>query len=527
MPKFDDDSDTVRSSSTLTADEHPTTPDLSPPLSHLNPSPEDYARSIFADKCRLILQAGSGGHGRVSFLREKWIAEGPPNGGDGGSGGNVYIQAVKGETSLHKLANQRLFKATRGRNGQGKSKGGQRGEDVLIQVPVGTVVREVGRIDPVALEETAKELESNEFESTGPDEDIHRRRSQWVVAPSAEPSELANMHFPRVPRNRRTHLAAALPHGPISLDLSKPMKDPMLLAAGAAGGLGNPHFATESRPRPLFATRGSHGMRLELELELKLLADLGFVGLPNAGKSTLLRALTRSRARVGNWAFTTLQPNIGTVVLDDHRGRAKIEAFDAEGERKTQFSIADIPGLVPGAHLDYGLGLDFLRHIERAQVLAFVLDLSNGDAVEILQTLWKELEEFEKIKEEEVNQYSETRIVTWQAFGSSMDESVIAGDIGEEDGTSKPLQKSLPPIEMPPISSKPWFVVASKADLEGTQDNFLRLKNYLADVESGSMEHPNNRRNKWTGPLKAIPISAIRGEGVDQIAKTTISLLSG
>src|SRR2546421_356494 len=119
--------------------------------SHLNPPPTDYSRTLFTDRATVTLQAGAGGHGCISFLREKYIAAGPANGGDGGTGGNVYIQAVRGETSLHRLARRRNIKAGRGKNGQGRAKGGERGEDVIVQVPVGTVVREGSRYDPVAL----------------------------------------------------------------------------------------------------------------------------------------------------------------------------------------------------------------------------------------------------------------------------------------------------------------------------------------------------------------------------------------
>src|SRR5271155_1823874 len=129
-------------------------------LSHLNPTPFDYSRTIFSDRATVTLQAGSGGHGCISFLREKYIAAGPANGGDGGSGGNIYIQAVHGETSLHKLARRRNIKAGRGKNGQGKTRGGERGEDIIVQVPVGTVVREIDRVDPVTMEEEKWKLEA-------------------------------------------------------------------------------------------------------------------------------------------------------------------------------------------------------------------------------------------------------------------------------------------------------------------------------------------------------------------------------
>ena len=502
--------------------------------SHLNPPPTDYGRTIFADKATLTLSAGSGGHGCISFLREKYIEHGPANGGDGGTGGSIYIQAVRGETSLHKLARRSIIKAGRGMNGQGKSKGGKRGEDVLIQVPVGTVVRETGRMDPVAQEEERRMLDEGGSEfGTQAEGDIETkgtwRRDKWVLYPSATPGEYARTDFPSIPRPRRSSLASAQPQPPISLDLSKPMERPILLAAGAAGGLGNPHFVSRNLNRPKLATKGEEGMSVTLELELKLLADVGFVGMPNAGKSTLLRALSRSRARVGDWAFTTLQPNIGTVVLDNSHGRPQVQANHASGEPRKQISIADIPGLITDAHQDKGLGLGFLRHVERAQVLAFVVDLSNGSAIDQLKVLWTELGEFEKLQGEETNTQTESRVVDWQPLGSTRSASSASHDArGSRDETMiiepAPSQK-LPALPMAPISSKPWFVVATKADKEGTQENFRDLQSYLNALASGALEHPSGRRNARRGKLAVIPVSAIKGEGVDRIPEWTVGLL--
>ncbi|KAI4116134.1 MAG: hypothetical protein LQ345_003394 [Seirophora villosa] len=486
-----------------------------------DPTPDDYSRTIFADKCQLTLAAGSGGHGCISFLREKFIAEGPANGGDGGSGGNIYIQAIRGETSLHKLARRGIVKAARGRNGQGKGKGGPRGEDVLIQVPVGTVVREISRRDPAAEEE-----EQASTDSAAEDEVRGQwRRDKWILYPSSVPSDYAQTEFPRLRRSQRL---VQLP-APIHLDLSQPMERPMLLASGAIGGLGNPHFVSKTNPRPKFATKGDPGMTVTVELELKLLADVGFVGLPNAGKSTLLRAMSRSRARVGSWEFTTLQPNIGTVVLDNHQGRPQLSASRATGEPRTQFSIADIPGLITDAHKDRGLGHGFLRHVERAQVLAFVVDLGAGDAIEALKGLWHELAAFEALRDREVNVQSESRMIDWKAFGSTAP-SVSAHEAAmAKNGAGLMINSSttqrLPELTLKPISTKPWFVVATKADLDGAQENFARLQSYLDAIMSRDEDHPSGLKNSWHGRLAALPVSAIRGEGVDRIPEWTVSLL--
>lgn len=532
---------------------------------HLDPAPPDYSSQPFVDACTISVGAGAGGHGCISFLREKFIANGPPNGGDGGTGGSVYIQAVREETSLHKIARRGALKAGRGRNGQGSMKRGARGEDVVLTVPVGTVVREIARQDPVDDEERLfrearrrkpkkqpegeENEQSEEVEEEEEDTEGSRwQRDKWLIYPGYLPRSFSTAEIPPVPRPRRSTLAALQPRAPFRLDLDEPMETPMLLAAGAMGGLGNPHFITKALPKPKFALKGDGGMRVDLHLELKLLADVGLVGLPNAGKSTLLRAVTNSRTRVGNWAFTTLAPSIGTVVLDSHVGRPIVDnlphltpgGFHSTRKRelRTNFTIADIPGLIEGAHEDRGLGLGFLRHIERAAVLAFVIDLSGGDAnntgprdsdsaVHALQGLWHEVSAYEQLRARETAREAQ------QAF---LDE-VGAGEGGHDAFATLPSTSSfyrssvsnttqvLPPIRLPPISSKPWLVIATKADLPGTEPVFARLQEYLAAVQDGTAPHPSGRQEGWREKVHSVPVAAINKEGVKGLPEIILSLL--
>jgi GTP-binding protein len=519
---------------------------------HLNPQPSDYSETPFTDACTLTVAAGNGGHGCISFLREKYVPDGPPNGGDGGTGGSIYIQAVRGETSLHKLARRGTIKADRGRNGQGTSKGGKRGEDILLTVPVGTVIREVSRNDPIAEDEAerkrirklASASEEAALESEDPEiaqAEEHRRnhrREKWLLHPAAIPHHFHAEDFPSLPPPRRNVLAMSEPRGPIRLDLNKPMEVPMLLAAGAVGGLGNTHFVTTSRPKPKFATKGDSGIRISLQLELKLLADVGLVGLPNAGKSTLLRALTSSRARIGDWAFTTLAPNIGTVVLDNQRGRLDNPLYYPSGELRTNFTIADIPGLIEDAHLDRGLGLGFLRHIERAGVLAFVVDLSAGDAIQALKGLWKEVGEYENMRAQELAAASEKRhipnadgTVSYAPGSFGLDDRLVDQGHGlsapEEATLLQPLPgQSLPPLALPPISAKPWLVIATKADKPETQENFKALQTYLENVEAGNDLHPSGKKDAWCKKVRALPVCAMKKEGVPGVRAAMTSLLA-
>ncbi|KAL6353190.1 hypothetical protein LRP88_13680 [Fusarium phalaenopsidis] len=527
------------------------------PETRLNPAPDDYAAPSFSDKAQLSLYAGRGGNGCISFLREAYLAEGPPNGGDGGHGGNVYIQAAHGETSLHKLARKRFIRAGRGKHGQGSAKSGTRGDDVIITVPVGTVVRELEREDPVAEEEMDMRLwrvqekqrkreerlaamerqkreeedeevyeeEENEIEEDE-EEDQNPERRKWLLYPGLSKTDVKQTVFPRLPKRHRLYKQ---PPPKIHLDLSRPTPKPILLATGGIGGLGNPHFTSRAHPRPMFATKGEDAISMKIELELKLLADVGLVGLPNAGKSTLLRAITNSRTRVGNWAFTTLQPNIGTVVLDKYSGRPTIKSYrrypaqmglpeEVETEPRTRFTIADIPGLIEGAHLDRGLGIAFLRHVERAGVLAFVIDLAAGNAVKALDALWREVGLYAQMRDEEEADREIDSRVDWN----------LESDLDGPMNFPPEFETGLPDSTMTPalqIAGKPWFVVATKADLPETQSNFRELKEYLDGITKGDKPHPSGVENAWTKDCTAIPVSAINGQGVDRIVHWTVGLL--
>ncbi|KAL1893178.1 GTPase of the mitochondrial inner membrane that associates with the large ribosomal subunit [Sporothrix stenoceras] len=594
-------------------------PSLKYPVSRLNPAPDDYASMSFADKATLTVHAGSGGAGCISFLRDMFIPDGPANGGDGGHGGNVYIQAVPGETSLHKIARRRVMRAGRGKHGQGSARNGTRGDDLIVTVPVGTVITEVSRVDPVAedaaiakerhyarkrkrylahmaneaaiaaakmakveaelalgIQEEVEDVEEGEKREEGEEVEVEveemelikspeqlrleqdqRQRQEeleedeaaeadfirrkWVVYPGLAASEVRNIDYPRLPRRDRFFVQ---PPAPIYLDLSRPTTQPILLAAGGIGGLGNPHFVSRRLPRPMVATRGENAVSLTVNMELKLLADVGLVGLPNAGKSTLLRAVSNSRARVGSWAFTTLQPNIGTVVLDNNHGRPvvsmrpqKKKVVDTEndpfnvmaGEEaeevmippRTRFTIADIPGLIEGAHLDKGLGIEFLRHVERAGVLAFVVDLGAGNAVAALKALWREVGLYARLRAEEEEQREREARIEWESqdHASSQTMSYTAADAQRADASAPTVSPELA------IAGKPWFVVATKGDLPSSEANFGKLKEYIDRVGRGEEEHPSGVKGGWTKNVAAIPVSAINGHGVDSIIHWTVGLL--
>jgi GTPase len=264
----------------------------------------------FVDYVTVYIKSGDGGRGCVSFRREKYVPKGGPDGGDGGRGGNVIFRATDELNTLIDLRYHREYRARKGGHGMGKKMHGKNGEDLVIPVPVGTVIRDADTKDVIA------DLDRNEME---------------IVA-----------------------------------------------ASGGRGGLGNSHFATPVRQAPRFAQPGEPGEERRLILELKLLADIGLIGLPNAGKSTLLSAISSARPRIADYPFTTLRPVLGVVKLEGYRS----------------FVVADIPGLIEGAHRGVGLGFQFLRHVERTSMLLHLVDISEtspGDPVENFEKINMEI----------------------------------------------------------------------------------------------------------------------------------------
>ncbi len=263
----------------------------------------------FVDTAEIYVKAGRGGNGALSFRREKFVPKGGPDGGDGGKGGDVILEAVGGIVTLADFEYDRRFQAGHAGHGEGAHRSGSNGEDLKIFVPCGTLIRDA-------------------------DDD----------------SVLADLVVPG---------------------------QKFIAAHGGKGGRGNSHFASSSRRAPKFAEKGDAGEERRLNLELKLIADVGLAGFPNAGKSSILSAISGAKPKIAGYPFTTLSPNLGVLAVDD-----------------AQVVIADLPGLIEGAHDGKGLGLQFLRHAERTRILLHVIDLSNDNPVETFHALINEFKEY-------------------------------------------------------------------------------------------------------------------------------------
>jgi GTPase len=323
----------------------------------------------FIDEAKIYVKAGDGGNGAATFRREKYIPMGGPNGGDGGRGGSIYAVADRNINTLVDYRYTRKFIGKRGENGGGADQYGAGGDDIVLRMPVGTVIYDLN--------------------------------TEEVVADLAE-------------------------HG-----------QKVLIARGGKGGLGNLHFKSSTNRAPRQKTNGEEGEEFEFRLELRVLADVGLLGLPNAGKSTLIRAISAARPKVADYPFTTLHPNLGVVRVDDERS----------------FVVADVPGLIEGAADGAGLGIRFLKHLQRTRILLHLVDIAPIDP----------------------------------DANPVRDAKAIVGELLKHD---------------PALADKPRWLVLNKLDLIPEEDREAAIKNFLKAYKKAT---------KYDGPV--FPIAAISGEG--------------
>jgi len=329
---------------------------------------------MFVDRIKVFAQAGSGGRGSVSFRREKFVPKGGPDGGDGGRGGNVVLRVERHVDNLANLFYEPIIKAKDGGHGKGKKMAGRAGANKIVKVPVGTIV--------------------------------------WHA--DKEKRSTPNSQLP-TPNSDQSAIGSAQSAMDLIIDLVRDGEE-FVLCRGGAGGKGNVHFKSSRNRAPRQYTDGEEGEQGYFLLELRTIADAGLVGYPNAGKSTLLRKLSAARPKVAAYPFTTLHPVVGVMELPGYR----------------HATIADIPGLIEGAHRGVGLGHEFLRHITRCPILIFVIDVAGSEGrspVEDLQNLRKEIDLYD-----------------------------------------------------PMLSSRPWLIIANKMDLPNANENLETLQEKFSKV---------------------------------------------
>jgi GTP-binding protein len=360
---------------------------------------------MFVDEVEIEISAGAGGRGCLAFRREIRVPRGGPSGGDGGHGGSVYVVA---SPHINTLINYRFhpeFEAERGQHGQGSNRTGHNGEDLELAVPIGTLVYEISEEEGV----------------------------------------------PPV-------LLADLAHA----------GDRVLVAKGGRGGMGNARFASSTNRAPRKVQPGEPGEEKRLRLELKLLADVGLVGFPNAGKSTLISRVSAARPKIADYPFTTLTPNLGVVRLSDDRS----------------FVVADVPGLIEGAHRGHGLGHQFLRHLERTKVLIHVVDVSSGsgrDPVQDLDTVREELERFEPALA------AKPQLVAANKIDALDDEARAVAVERRAEALGLPFVRisGVTGAGVPALLEEAWRLLAAERAAEAA----------AADVGGGDVEH-------WSAPTR-------------------------
>ncbi|MGE5469198.1 MAG: Obg family GTPase CgtA [Bacteroidota bacterium] len=323
----------------------------------------------FIDEAKIYVKAGDGGNGAATFRREKYIPMGGPNGGDGGRGGSIYVVADRNINTLVDYRYTRKFIGKRGENGGGADQYGAGGDDIILHMPVGTVIYNLNTEEIIA--------------------DLHEHDQK------------------------------------------------VMIAKGGKGGLGNLHFKSSTNRAPRQKTNGEQGEELELRLELRVLADVGLLGLPNAGKSTLIRAISSARPKVADYPFTTLHPNLGVVRVDDEKS----------------FVMADVPGLIEGAADGAGLGIRFLKHLQRTRILLHLVDIAPIDP----------------------------------DSNPVRDAKAIVGELVKHD---------------PELANKPRWLVLNKLDLIPEEEREKAIKDFIKAYKKAT---------KYDGPV--FPIAAINGEG--------------
>ncbi len=339
---------------------------------------------MFVDRVKIHAQAGEGGAGCVSFRREKFVPKGGPDGGDGGRGGSIVLQADEHTDNLVDYHYKPIVRARRGANGQGSQKQGKSGKDVVLKVPLGTLVYRL----PDGFARRPKPVDEDLFEENeGGDADF--AKPQW-----------------------KEMMSSLLPIA----DLNEPGVE-FVLCSGGRGGRGNMHFKSSTNRAPRQSTPGEDGEKGEFLLELRTIADAGLVGYPNAGKSSLLAALSAARPKIAAYPFTTLRPNVGVVELGAYR----------------RVTVADIPGLIEGAHDNVGLGHEFLRHIVRCKVLVYTIDMAGWEGRE-----------------------------PWNDFAS--------------------LRRELDLYD-PTLGARPAIVIANKMDLDGAKEKLVVFRRKFRKLE--------------------------------------------
>ena len=342
---------------------------------------------MFVDRIRVFAHAGNGGRGCVSFRREKFVPRGGPDGGDGGRGGDVILRADVHTDNLSNLFYEPIIKAKSGTHGMGKKMHGKGAPAKVVNVPIGTVI--------YRAEAPAPRRDDD-------DED-------GIAAPDAARPAEATEEAP-------IDAARNVPAGEVVADLTRDGEE-FVLCAGGKGGKGNVHFKSSRNRAPIQSTDGEEGEQGYFLLELRTMADAALVGYPNAGKSTLIGKLSAAHPKIAPYPFTTLRPAVGVVELDEYR----------------RATVADIPGLIEGAHRNVGLGHDFLRHITRCRFLLFVVDIAGSEGrhpIEDLQSLRREIDLYD-----------------------------------------------------PRLSKRPWCIVANKMDLPESGENLAAVRERFNSVD--------------------------------------------